>query len=59
MILSFTVGLETGDIFLVRVVGVFVLLAFLVISIWVLIDFIRIIAGVYKDGSGNKITEWT
>ena len=30
----------------------------IVTSIWNLIDFILIIAGEFKDGDGNKITEW-
>lgn len=29
------------------------------LGIWVLIDFIMIIAGVFTDKNGNKITQWS
>jgi hypothetical protein len=35
------------------------LLVLVFIAIFLLGDFIRILAGVYKDGNGRKITKWT
>lgn len=29
------------------------------LGIWALIDFIMIVVGAFRDGDGNKITEWT
>ena len=29
------------------------------LGIWALIDFILIVVGSFKDGEGNRITEWT
>lgn len=31
----------------------------IVIGIWLLVDFIRIVIGAYTDSQGNKITQWT
>ena len=39
--------------------GLLELITFGGLGIWVLIDFILIVVGAFKDKSGNPITEWT
>lgn len=39
--------------------GILQLLTFGGLTVWALIDFILIVVGAFKDGAGNRITQWT
>lgn len=60
-ILCFVVGVFGAHRFYVGKVGSAIAMIFTLggLGIWVLIDFIMIVTGSFKDDNGVRITEWT
>ena len=60
-ILCFVVGVYGAHRFYVGKVGSAIAMIFTLggLGIWVLIDFIMIVTGSFKDDNGVRITEWT
>ena len=60
-LLCFLVGFLGAHRFYVGKIGTAVLMLFTLggLGLWVLVDFILIVTGSFKDANGVRITEWT